>query len=70
MLMGEDDDMEKKLSISVEHWNGARTVLAYGRVEDMCVLSCVSWEWRTVELSPRHCVPPWRRKEIRVIVLR
>ena len=26
LLMGEDDDMVRKLSISAEHWNGARPV--------------------------------------------
>ena len=49
----------RKPSNSVEHWNGVRTVLDNGRIEDTCVHCYVSWEWRTVEVSPRHCVPLW-----------
>ena len=62
MLMGEDDDMENK----AVYRNGVSTVLGYCRIEGTCVHSCVSWAWRTVEVSPRHCVPQWRRKEIGV----
>ena len=36
-----------------------RTVLEYGRIEGTCVHCCVSWEWRTIEVSPHptvcHC---------------
>ena len=51
----------RKPSTLVELWNGVRKVLEYGWIEDTCVHCCVSWEWRTVEVSPRHCVPLWRR---------
>ena len=58
LLMGGDDDPVKKaVYLGRTHWNGARTVLAYGQIE----------ERRIVEVSPRHRVPPWRRKEIEVI---
>ena len=33
------------MSTSVELWNGVRTVLEYGRIEDTCVHCCVSWKW-------------------------
>ena len=48
MLMGEMTTWRRNSSISVEHWNAARTI------EDMCVHCCVSWEWRIAEVSPRH----------------
>ena len=44
--MGQDDNMEKKaiyLSGTLE-WNGVRTVLDNGRIEDTCVHCYVSWE--------------------------
>ena len=60
----------RKLSTLVEDWNGVRMVLEFGQIGDMCVHCCVNWEWKIVETFPRHCVPPWRKKEIAVIVRR
>ena len=54
--MGEDEDIEKKavnLGRTLEWSENCHGVRLDRRH--------VSWEWRTVEVSPRHCVPVWRR---------
>ena len=52
--MGEDDDMEKKAIYFGRTLEWARMALEYDPIEGMCVHCCVSWEWRIVEVSPRH----------------
>ena len=37
------------------HWNGARTVLVCGQIEDTNSHCCEGWEWRAVEVSPPNC---------------
>ena len=69
--MGEDDDMVKKvvyLGRTLE-WGRERLERTAG-LKTRGVRCCESWERRVVEVPPCHCAPPWRRKDIEVIVLR
>ena len=71
LLMGDDDDMVKKavyLGRTLE-WgeNGLSERLDRRHVRSL--LRKLGME-NYVEVSPRHFVPPWRRKEIEVTVRR
>ena len=44
MLREKTTTWRRKPSVSVEHWSGARTVLEYDPIEDMCVHCSGSWD--------------------------
>ena len=62
-LMGDDGDMVKKAVYLCRTLEWGENGLMVRPIEDTCVRCCVSWEWRIGEVSPRHRVPQWRRKE-------